>query len=83
MTADNEIEVAETETRYLHRVFATNKLYGTGKHRFETVILQAEKKSINGERFHKISFEKALGFVVQRGGKHRRRSAERPDSIFW
>lgn len=51
LSADNEIDVAETEHGYLQRVIATENIYVTGKSKFETVMLQVVTKSRNGESF--------------------------------
>lgn len=63
VTDGNEVLVAETDRRYLQRVFATDDFYNTGRPRFETIMLQAGYDTSGGVKMNKIWFAKALGFI--------------------
>lgn len=41
VTGNSEVEVPDNGTRYMKRVFAPENFYGTGKTRFESVMLQS------------------------------------------
>ena len=62
--ADNSVEVAETDERLLQRVYATDNFYGSGKPRFESVMLQGGTTVRGGYKYNVVIFGKALGFVT-------------------
>ena len=63
VTADNEVEVPDTNNRYLQRIFATDNFYATGRPKYESVILQAGYGKTNGVEMNKLWFGKALGIL--------------------
>lgn len=54
VTPSNEVEVPEKKDGYMQRVFANDNFYGTGKQKFETVMLQAETMYKNRIKYDKI-----------------------------
>ena len=64
VTADNAVEIAETDERLLQRVYATDNFYGSGKPRFESVMFQGGTTVRGGMKHNVVIFGKALGFVT-------------------
>lgn len=55
-TREGEVEVPESKNRFLHRVFATENLYGTAATRVESVMLQGEISTRNRTTYNRIWF---------------------------
>lgn len=60
---NNEVEVPDSDKRYMQRVVATKSFYETEKPRFELVMLQSGITNRDGMAYHKLWFPKAFGFL--------------------
>lgn len=58
----SDVEVTETDGRYLQRVFSTDRFYGKGRPRFETIMIQARMRTIDSVTYNNLYFAKAFCF---------------------
>lgn len=66
VTPSNELKVPGTKGRYMQRLLSNANTYGTGKPKFETMMLQAGKICTDGIKYNKKRFCKPLGFQTMK-----------------
>ena len=77
VTAENAVEIVDTDERLLQRVYATDNFYGSGKPRFETVMLQAGTTVRAGIKYNTVFFGKALGILTLKAKDRMRPNSDR------